>query len=577
MADHRALLRQTADLAADFLDGLDTRHVGATASHAELVATFGGALPVHGEAAGEVVDHLATIADPGLIASAGPRFFGFVIGGSLPAALAADWLTSAWDNNAGLYAIGPSASVAEEVSGGWLIDLFGLPSTSSIGYSTGATMASFTALAAGRHRVLERLGWNVEDDGLIGAPDLAVVVGAEAHVTIHVSLQMLGLGRSRVFKVEADEQGRMRPDKLRETLAGLRDRPVLVCAQSGNVNTGAFDPLPEIVAAVRELPNAWLHVDGAFGLWAAVTSSLRHLTAGLADADSWTTDAHKWLNVPYDSGIAIVRDAAAHRAAMTLGAAYYVETEGGERDPYNWVAESSRRARGFPIYAALRSLGRDGLTEMIDRCCALARRMAAGLGAAPGVAILNDIVLNQVLVRFAPPSAAGGGAAGADAPDEAAIDAFTREVIAAVQADGTCWLGGTTWHGMAAMRISVSNWSTTEADADVSVAAILRCAETVARRVAGACSPERVGREGRRARCGSSFPKGTGRSSWLRPSVPEHPPDSCISPATSGSSSSSPLRAPCGRFSRIRPPGANPPPADSSTREHSVRERNHPK
>jgi glutamate/tyrosine decarboxylase-like PLP-dependent enzyme len=484
MPDHRALLRQTADLAADFLDGLPARPVAPRATHDELLAAFGGHLPDRGEAAGEVVDHLAAIAEPGLIASAGPRFFGFVIGGSLPSALAADWLTSAWDQNAGLYVIGPSASVAEEVAGRWLVEVFGLPEGSSVGFSTGATMASFTALAAGRHRVLERLGWNVEEDGLIGAPDIAVVVGAEAHVTIHVSLQMLGLGRNRVHKVAADDQGRMRADALRETLAGLRDRPVLVCAQSGNVNTGGFDPLPEIVTAVRELPNAWLHVDGAFGLWAAVAAGLRHLTAGLADADSWTTDAHKWLNVPYDSGIAIVRDAAAHHAAMTLGAAYYVETAGGERDPYNWVAESSRRARGFPIYAALRELGRDGLAAMIERGCALARRMADGLRDAPGVTILNDVVLNQVLVRFAP----------AGETDDAAIDAFTREVIAAVQADGTCWLGGTTWHGMAAMRISVSNWSTTEADADASVAAIRRCAEAVAgRRAAPGATPAAAG------------------------------------------------------------------------------------
>jgi glutamate/tyrosine decarboxylase-like PLP-dependent enzyme len=335
-------------------------------------------------------------------------------------------------------------------------------------------MASFVGIAAGRHRVLERAGWNVEDDGLIGAPDLAVVVGAEAHVTIHVSLQMLGLGRSRVIRIEADGQGRMRPDRLREALAGLHDRPVIVIAQSGNVNTGAFDALSDIVPLVRELPNAWLHVDGAFGLWAAVTPDLRHLTEGIADADSWTTDAHKWLNVPYDSGLVIVRDDAAHHAAMTLGAAYYVETEGAERDPYNWVAESSRRARGFPVYAALRELGRDGLAALIERCCRLARRMADGLRDAPGVTILNEVVLNQVLVRFAPP----------DRPDAdaATIDAFTRDVIAAVQADGTCWLGGTTWHGMAAMRISVSNWSTTEADADVSVEAIRRCAAAAAAR-----------------------------------------------------------------------------------------------
>jgi glutamate/tyrosine decarboxylase-like PLP-dependent enzyme len=477
MPDRRTLLRQTAELAADFLDGLPGRPVHAVAGHDELLAAFGGPLPERGEASGEVVSELARIADPGLIGSAGPRYFGFVIGGGLPAALAADWLTSTWDNNAGLYAIGPSASVAEEVAGAWLIELFGLPPTASIGYSTGATMASFTALAAGRHRVLERAGWNVEDDGLQGAPEITVVVGAEAHVTIHVSLQMLGLGRSRVRKVEADGQGRMRPDRLREVLADLGDRPVLVCAQSGNVNTGAFDPLPEIVAAVRELPNAWLHVDGAFGLWAATSPSLRHLTAGLADADSWTTDAHKWLNVPYDSGIVITRDAAAHHAAMTLGAAYYVETAGAERDPYNWVAESSRRARGFPIYAAIRELGREGIVAMVDRCCAIARQMADGLRGAPGVTILNDVVLNQVLVRFAPPDEPNA--------DAATIDQFTRDVVAAVQADGTCWLGGTTWHGMAAMRISVSNWSTTEADADISVAAIRRCAEAVATRGAG--------------------------------------------------------------------------------------------
>jgi glutamate/tyrosine decarboxylase-like PLP-dependent enzyme len=291
-------------------------------------------------------------------------------------------------------------------------------------------------------------------------------VGEEAHVTIFASLQMLGLGRGRVHRVAADEQGRMRSDVLRETLARI-DGPTIVCGQAGNVNTGAFDPLPEIAAPVRERPNAWLHVDGAFGLWAAAVPELRDRVAGLAEADSWTTDAHKWLNVPYDSGIVVVRDAAAHHAAMTLGAAYYVETGGGERDNYNWVPESSRRARGFAIYAALRSLGRSGLAEMIERCCSLARRMADGLRDADGVTILNDVVLNQVLVRF-------------ERPDGGDADAFTRAVIAAVQADGTCWLGGTTWHGITAMRISVSNWSTTEADADVSVEAILRLARDTA-------------------------------------------------------------------------------------------------
>ncbi len=372
-----------------------------------------------------------------------------------------------------LYVLSPAAAVVEEVVAGWLIELFGLPTGSSVGFTSGATMASFTALAAGRHAVLARAGWNVEDDGLVGAPPIALVIGEEAHVTIRASLQMLGLGRNRVLRVATDDKGRMRADALGETLTTLSG-PVIVCAQAGNVDTGAFDPLPEIVAAVRGRPNAWLHVDGAFGLWAAATPALRHLVGGLASADSWTIDAHKWLNVPYDSGIVIVRDAAAHHAAMTLGAAYYVETQGGERDPYNWVAESSRRARGFAVYAALRSLGREGLAAMIERCCRLAVRMADGLRDAPGVVILNEVVLNQVLVQFVPPSENGPADRGA------VVDAFTRSIIAAVQSDGTCWLGGTTWHGMAAMRISVSNWSTTEVDVDRSVAAILRCRDAVA-------------------------------------------------------------------------------------------------
>jgi glutamate/tyrosine decarboxylase-like PLP-dependent enzyme len=462
MDDSHELLGRTAELAAGFLDRLPDRPVWPPVDLHELRQALGGPLRDQGEDPRSVIEALASDAEQGLVGSAGPRYFGFVVGGGVPAALAADWLASAWDQNAGLYALSPAAAVVEEVAAAWLVDVFGLPAGSSVGFVTGATMANFTALAAGRHAVLARTGWNVEEAGLFGAPPIAVVVGEEAHVTIFASLQMLGLGRTRVHRVAADEQGRMRAGALREMLAGI-DGPTLVCAQAGNVNTGAFDPLTEIVAAVRERPNAWLHVDGAFGLWAAAVPELRDRVAGLAGADSWTTDAHKWLNVPYDSGIVIVRDAAAHHAAMALGAAYYVETVGGERDGYNWVPESSRRARGFAIYAALRSLGRGGLAEMIDRCCALARRMADDLRDADGVTILNDVVLNQVLVRFEPP---GGGDA----------DAFTRAVIAAVQADGTCWLGGTTWHGLAAMRISVSNWRTTEADADLSVAAILRCA-----------------------------------------------------------------------------------------------------
>ncbi len=472
MRDRGELLGRTADLAADFLERLPDRQVWPPVDLAALRDALGGPVPERGEDPAAVIEALAANAEPGIVGSAGPRFFGFVVGGGVPTALAADWLTSAWDQNAGLYALSPAASVVEEVAAGWLLDLFGLPEGSSVGFVTGATMANFTAIAAARHRVLERVGWNLEEDGLSGAPPIAIVTGDEAHVTIFVSLQMLGLGRGRVHRVAADGQGRMRPDALREVLARL-DGPTIVCAQAGNVNTGAFDPLPEIAAAVKERPNAWLHVDGAFGLWAATAPGLRDRIPGLELADSWTTDSHKWLNVPYDSGIVISRDASAHHAAMTLGAAYYVETAGGERDPYNWVPESSRRARGFAVYAALRSLGRAGLAEMLEGSCAIARRMADGLRGAEGVTILNDVVLNQVLVRFEPRGSAGGDA-----------DAFTRAVISAVQADGTCWLGGTTWHGMAAMRISVSNWSTTEADADMSVAAILRCAQATADKLA---------------------------------------------------------------------------------------------
>jgi glutamate/tyrosine decarboxylase-like PLP-dependent enzyme len=477
MNDRDELLGRTADLAAGFLDRLPDRPVWPPVDIAELRAALGGPMPDQGSGPLAVIDDLAEAAEPGLVGSTGPRYFGFVVGGGVPAALAADWLTSTWDQNAGLYALSPAASVVEEVAAAWLVELFGLPAGSSVGFVTGATMANFTAIAAARNRVLQKAGWNVEEDGLTGAPPIAIVTGDEAHVTIFVSLQMLGLGRGRVHRVAADDQGRMRPDVLRDVLSRV-DGPTIVCAQAGNVNTGAFDPLPEIAAAVRERPNAWLHVDGAFGLWAAAAPSLRGHVEGLDLADSWTTDAHKWLNVPYDSGIVIVRDVAAHHAAMTLGAAYYVETAGGERDPYNWVPESSRRARGFSVYAALRSLGRAGLADLLERCCAIARRMADGLRGADGVTILNDVVLNQVLVRFEPPGSAGG--------DAAATDAFTRAVIAAVQADGTCWLGGTTWHGMAAMRISVSNWSTTEADADLSVEAILRSARATAESMATA-------------------------------------------------------------------------------------------
>jgi glutamate/tyrosine decarboxylase-like PLP-dependent enzyme len=460
-------LRRAADLAFEFLTALPERPVGSQATQEQLRARLGGSLPENGEDPRAVIEALDRGARDGLVASAGPRYFGFVIGGSLPAALAADWLTSAWDQNAGLFSTSPAASVAEQVAGAWLAEIFGLPPTVSVGYTTGATMASFTGLAAARHALLARAGWDVEAHGLFAAPEFAIVVGAEAHVTIHAALQMLGLGRDRVVRVASDEQGRMRADALRDVL-GVLKRPALVCAQAGNVNTGAFDPLPEIVDAVRR-NRGWLHVDGAFGMWAAADPERRHLLQGLGLADSWTTDAHKWLNVPYDSGLVFVTDAAAHQAAMTLGAEYYLESAGAERDPYNWVPESSRRARGFTIWAALRSLGRRGVGEMVARCCEHARHFARLLAREPGVHVLNDVVLNQVLVRFERSS-----------DDAAAGDARTNAVIAAVQAEGTLWLGGTTWHGRRAMRISVSGWPTTVADVERSVEAILRAARSVA-------------------------------------------------------------------------------------------------
>ncbi|MFL5779318.1 MAG: pyridoxal phosphate-dependent decarboxylase family protein [Chloroflexota bacterium] len=464
-------LRRAHELAAEYLAQLPDRPVAPPADLGALRATLGGLLPDTGEDPTGVLEALARDVDPGLVASAGPRYFGFVVGGSLPAALGADWLTSAWDQNAGLYVLSPAAAVVEEVVEGWLVDCFGLPPGTSAGFTTGATMANFTALASARHAVLRDRGWDAETRGLFGAPEINVVIGAEAHVTIRVALQMLGLGRDRVITVPADEQGRMRADALAAALTDL-DGPTIVCAQAGNVNTGAFDPLPAIAAAVRA-HGGWLHVDGAFGLWAAASSTLRPLLEGLDQADSWTTDSHKWLNVPYDSGIVLVRDRAAHQAAMTLGAAYYVESSGAERDPYNWVAESSRRARGFVVYAALRSLGRRGLADQIERACSLARRMAERLATEPGVAILNDVVLNQVLVRFGSDDRGNGATPGAAAAGEAG-DQLTRDVIARVQREGTAWLGGTTWHGVSAMRISVSGWSTTEGDADRSVDAILQ-------------------------------------------------------------------------------------------------------
>jgi glutamate/tyrosine decarboxylase-like PLP-dependent enzyme len=457
----RRLLEQTAGIAADYLDGAPERPVGSSAGVDELRSHLGGPLPEMPADPREVIAHLAAAADPGLVASPGGRYFGFVTGGAAPAALAADWLTSAWDQNAGLYACGPSAAVVEEVAGTWVAEMLGLPDGVSFGFVTGCQMAHVTALAAARHAVFATVGWDVNERGLIGAPMVHVVVGAERHATVDRALRFLGLGAACIVAVAADAQGRMMPEALREALEELAG-PTIVCAQAGNVNTGSFDPLEEI-ADIAEEAAAWLHVDGAFGLWAAASPALRHLVAGADRADSWATDAHKWLNVPYDSGIAFCAHPAAHQAAMSVRASYLVHADsGGPRDELDWNPESSRRARGFPVYAAIRSLGRSGVAELVERCCAHARRFGEVLGANPNIEVLNDVVLNQVLVRFL---------------DEAGDhDARTRAVIGAIQDDGTCWLGGTTWRGIGAMRISVCNWATTSEDVERSLEAILRSA-----------------------------------------------------------------------------------------------------
>jgi glutamate/tyrosine decarboxylase-like PLP-dependent enzyme len=446
------LLDRAQKLAREYFADRAQRPVGVALSRDELVDRLGGPLPDTGVEASRVLDELAAHGRVGTIASTSPRYFGFVIGGSHPVALAADWLVSTWDQNPGLYATSPLVSVAEETAGAWLLDVLDLPRDASVGFVTGCQMAHTTCLAAARHAVLRDAGHDVEADGLADAPRVNLVASAEAHVTVDVALRYLGFGTRAIRRVDADAQGRMRADALAALLPTLSG-PTIVCAQAGNVNTGAFDPLPAIADACAAR-GAWLHVDGAFGLWARAGGDVRPLADGVERADSWATDAHKWLNVPYDCGVAIVRDGDAHRHAMTSQAAYLIQ--GAGYDAVDWTPEFSRRARGVPVYATLRALGRDGVRALVERCCAHARRFADGLRAAPGVTVLNDVVLNQVLVRF-----------GDD-------DATTRAVVAGVQAEGTCWLSGTTWHGLAAMRISVSNWATGEEDVDRSVAAILR-------------------------------------------------------------------------------------------------------
>lgn len=445
----KALLEESARRAIAYLDTVQTRSVRPSPEAIDALRALEEPMPDSPSQASEVLARLDELVSPATMAMAGPRFFGFVIGGSLPVALAANWLAGAWDQNAGLDASTPGVARLEEVVRRWLVDIFDLPAGCAAGFVTGATVANFTALAAARNAVLKRVGWGVEADGLFGAPPINVIVGEECHPTLLKSLGLLGLGRSRLTRVPVDAQGRMRADRL-PRLSG----PTILCVQAGNVNTGAFDPLAAICPIARAA-GAWVHVDGAFGLWARAVPSLSPLARGIELADSWATDAHKWLNVPYDCGIALVRDADALRAAMAI-TAEYLPTQSAHRNPCDYTPELSRRARGVEIWAALRGLGRQGLIEMIERNCRQARRFAERLTAA-GYEILNEVVLNQVLVRFG---------------DERA----TQRAIDAIQQDGTCWAGITVWQGHTAMRISVSSWATTDADVELSADAMIRCA-----------------------------------------------------------------------------------------------------
>ena len=453
MSDLRKLLISAAEHAAAFRETTGERPVAPEVDVERLRDTLGGPLPERGIDAESVIDELVDMVEPALVGSAGPRYFGFVMGGALDSATAADMLTTGWEQVGFNGVTSPAAALVEEAAGTWLKDALGLPAGASFGIVTGAQGANTVALAAARHRVLERAGWDVERDGLHGAPLIRVLAGAERHATIDRSLRLLGIGAGSVDVVPAGPNGAIDPDALVSAIDAGSGEPTIVCVQAGNVNTGAFDDLAVANEAAHR-NGAWVHVDGAFGLWAAASPELEHLVAGREGADSWAVDGHKWLNVPYDTGFVFSADTEAHVASMSYTAAY-LQDDRALRAPSDFVPESSRRARGFVTWAALRELGREGLADLVERCCALARRFADRLAAIDGVTIANDVVLNQALVGFGD-------------------DERTDRVIEGIQRDGTCWMGGTTWQGRRLMRISVSNWTTTEADVDRSVEAI-RC------------------------------------------------------------------------------------------------------
>jgi glutamate/tyrosine decarboxylase-like PLP-dependent enzyme len=438
--------------ASDFLEGVRERKVWPAASYDEMVARMGGELPVTGADAADVVEELATLAEPGLMATQGGRFFGFVIGSSLPAAMGADWLTTAWDQNVGLAVASPAGAAADEISGRWLVDLLGLPAGSEVGLVTGATMASFACLAVARREVLARHGWDLDTEGAFGAPPVRLAVGEFRHGAIDRAARFLGFGTDQLVVIPADEQGRIKVNELSDALDRLEPGPTIVCLQAGEVNTGDFDDFPAAIEVARAR-QAWIHVDGAFGLWAAASTRYRHLTAGVEAADSWATDAHKTLNVPYDTGIAIVKDAEAmHAVFAPSGAAYIIA---GAGDPSDRTPEFSRRARGFPVWAALRSLGRDGVYELVDQLAAHASRFADGLRRMPGIEVVNDVVFTQVMAACA-------------------TDDATRQLGVDLRAEGTAVLTPSRWGGRAVQRCSMSSWATTADDVDRTLEAIRR-------------------------------------------------------------------------------------------------------
>jgi glutamate/tyrosine decarboxylase-like PLP-dependent enzyme len=452
------LFHRAAEAAARFRTGIGARVQRPEIDYAEALRRFDAPTPETGLAATAVIDDLIRRATPGLSAMTGPRFFGWVIGGSHPVGVAADVLTSAWGQNVGNHAASPGAAAAEAVAARWLLDVLDLPRDCSVGFVTGATVANFVGLAAARSAVLRRVGWDVEAKGLFGAPPITVLIGEEAHITVFSGLQFLGLGRERVTRVATDEQGRMLPSAFAAAL-DKADGPLIAIVQAGQVNSGAFDPVADILP-MAHARGAWVHVDGAFGLWARACPAHAHLAVGLDLADSWATDGHKWLQTPYDCGYAIVRDSDAHRRAMTIAASYLPEVAAGERDPSHLVPELSRRARGFPTWALLRHFGRQGIAAMVERHCRLARRIADRLREEPGIDVVNDVVLNQVAVRF-----------GADLPPQRG-DALTQSTIAEIQRDGVCFAGGALWRGRQIMRVSVMSASTSDADAERSAEAI---------------------------------------------------------------------------------------------------------